>query len=106
MGLATGCVGMSVSDFERCTPSEFRAVWDAWQGREMRRERTSWEQTRTVCVSLLQPYAKKALRGVDVLRFPWDEAEESQEAAAQEQVETREELRARYREAIKQAGLR
>jgi hypothetical protein len=57
-------------------------------------------------VSLLQPYAKKALRGVDVLRFPWDEAEESQEAAAQEQVETREELRARYREAIKQAGLR
>jgi hypothetical protein len=106
MGLATGCVGMSLTDFERCTPSEFRAVWKAWQERETQRERRSWEQTRAVCVTLLQPYSKRALRGGDVLHFPWDDETESHPQQEAAEPLTHEEEMERYREARKRAGLK
>jgi hypothetical protein len=106
MGLATGCVGMSLRDFERCTPSEFKAVWEAWQGREQRRERTSWEQTRLLCTTLLQPYSKKALRVRDVMEFPWDTDVAPEEAPAAPKQPTREEEMERYRQAIRRAGLK
>jgi hypothetical protein len=107
MGLATGCVGMSLQDFERCTPSEFKAVWDAWQDRVLHAERTSWEQARMMCVSMLQPYSKKALRPQDVMAFPWDaEVTSSEETTAAPEKLTREEEMERYRQAIKRAGLK
>jgi hypothetical protein len=107
MGLATGCVGMSLRDFERCTPSEFQRVWEAWQDREQRRERTSWEQTRLLCTTLLQPYSKKALRPRDVMTFPWDTEEASpEETPAAPEKPTREEEMERYRQAIRRAGLK
>ena len=36
-----GCIGMSLDDFERCTPSEFYAAWKQWHEQMERMERSS-----------------------------------------------------------------
>lgn len=60
MGIATGCIGMSLRDFERCTPSEFRAVFDAWYGRAQALERSGWEQKlKSLRTALKQASAEK-----------------------------------------------
>lgn len=103
MGLATGCVGMSLSDFERCTPLEFKAVWEAWQEREQQRERGSWERARMVCTMVLQPYAKQALRPRDVLPLPWDDEWATEEPRTEL---THEETARRYAAARERFGLK
>ena len=56
-----GCIGMSLDDFERCTPSEFYAAWKQWHEQMERMERSSWERTRTLALVYAQPYSKHAL---------------------------------------------
>lgn len=63
---------MSLSDFERCTPSEFSAVAERWKERQERESRQEWERTRLLAAMSLQPYSKKPVRPTDVMRFPWD----------------------------------
>lgn len=72
MGLAMGCVGMCLNDFRRLTPSEFTAVFEAWQQRETYVERREWEQVRFLACSMLKPYSKKGLELTDICRFSWD----------------------------------
>lgn len=72
MGLAMGCVGMCLNDFYRLTPSEFAAVFEAWQQKETYAERRQWEQARFLACSVLKPYSKKNLELTDVCRFSWD----------------------------------
>ena len=69
MGLAMGCVGMCLNDFCRLTPSEFTAVFEAWQQQETYAERRGWEQARFLACSILKPYSKKSLELTDVCRF-------------------------------------
>ena len=66
-------MGMSLDDFSRCTPEEFRSVFDNWQELREYRMKESWEQIRMVCLCVLQPHSKNALSAKDVLSFPWDE---------------------------------
>lgn len=75
MGIALGCIGMSMQDFERCTPSEFKATFDAWNGGRERLERGEWERVRMSCLCSLQPYSKKKLRPTDIMEFPWEKQE-------------------------------
>lgn len=63
---------MSLSDFERCTPSEFSAVAERWKERREGDSRQEWERTRLLAAMVLQPYSKKPVRPSDVMRFPWD----------------------------------
>lgn len=105
MGMALGCIGMSMQDFERCTPSEFRAVFDAWNGREERRERGEWERVRMSCLCSIQPYSKKRLGVTDVMEFPW-EKEEKREKSKERREESMEEIKARYEAARRRFGLR
>ncbi len=72
MGIATGCVGMSRSDFERCTPSEFHQIYRQWSERDTRLYREGWEQTRTLIGFILPLYRTKE-KASDILPFPWDE---------------------------------
>lgn len=72
MGIALGCVGMSQSDFEQCTPSEFYAICHAWHERETQLERSRWERMRMECLCMLQPHSKKRLQARDVLEFAWE----------------------------------
>ncbi len=68
---------MSVDDFCRCTPSEFKAVYEAWAESEQRRERSAWERTRILCTTMLQPYSKNILEPKDVMQFEWDASTDS-----------------------------
>lgn len=108
LGIAMGCMGISRNDFCRCTPSEFYAVYDAWNERQTRLERGRWERMRTQCLCALQPYSKSKLRAEDIMRFPWDGENEERKASSSRSREddmSHEELMARYREAKKRAGL-
>lgn len=103
LGIAVGCIGMSVEDFCRCAPLEFEAVMDAWAERETRRERGAWERLRMECLCTLQPYAGGALEKEDVMRFAWDEdknAIHSRQERAYGNGVTREETVKRYREVL------
>lgn len=65
-------MGMSIQDFERCTPPQFKAAADAWSRQQERAEQTSWEQTRMLAMISNQVWSKKKLKPSDVMVFPWD----------------------------------
>lgn len=75
LGIALGCMGMSIKDFSQCTPSEFYESWQAYNEREERNERGEWERMRMVCLCSLQPYSKRGLTARDVMTFPWEKEE-------------------------------
>lgn len=93
---------MSPGDFERCTPSEFDAVYRKWKECEDSRERAGWERMRMHCICILQVFSKKRLEAGDVMSFPWDERN-----ARQDKREEcgREELLRRYEAAKRRRGL-
>lgn len=93
---------MSLSDFERCTPSEFSAVAGRWRDRQDGLARRGWERTRFLAAVSLQPYSRKPVRPEDVVRFPWDDGNGVRDAAPQGPPSTRgrmEEIAARVRRA-------
>ncbi len=94
---------MGLEDFERCTPSEFRAIFDAWQKQAARREQGEWERTRFGCLCMLQPYSRKKLRGVDVMKFPWEDTAQK-EQPPHEAMDPQEE-KARYEAAKRRYGI-
>ena len=107
LGIAMGCMGMSMDDFCRCVPSEFYAAYDAWIEMREARERGAWERMRMQCLCSLQPYSKDKLSPQDIMRFPWELSEERRVKSEEfsSTAEGREELMERYRAAIKRAGL-
>lgn len=94
-------MGMGMDDFCRCTPSEFRAAWDAWNEMRQMREREAWEQVRMQCLCTLQPWSKERLAARDIMEFPWDDTKEK----ASERIPDREEILRRYRKVKREAGL-
>ena len=53
------------------------------------------------CLCMLQPYSKNTLSPHDVMQFPWEE-----EAKKPQEEISNEELKRRYREAKRAAGLK
>lgn len=98
-----GCIGMSMDDFCRCTPSEFRATWDVWYEMHEQRERSAWERMRMQCLCSLQPYSSKNLDAKDIISFPWDDDVESKKET--KKID-KEEMMRRYQEAKAAAGLK
>ena len=97
LGVAMGCMHMSLDDFQTLRPAEFIAAADAWQSSQDADVRRSWEIARTVAAILLQPHARRRLTGRSVLQLPWDAAvatRSSQHAPAR----TREQQRRRFEE--------
>ena len=94
-----GCMGLGLDDFCSCTPSEFWKAYEAWHDQRESVVRESWEQTRVMCASFLQPYSKKRLTGKDVFPLPWDGSQEKEEEVNEE------ERRARYEAAKKRYGI-
>lgn len=95
-----GCIGMSRQDFCHCTPSQFKAIYDSWADTQNRAERLSWEQTRSLCLCMVQPHCKKQLRAEDIMKFPWDAKIKDPDADL-----TPEERKARYEAAKKRYGI-
>lgn len=94
-------MGMSRSDFERCTPSEFKSIWVKWKDRQEALSKESWEQLRWLMLTNLQPHSKKTLTLEDVLKFPWDNKKTSTAQPPQSQ----EEIQARFDKAKAKYGL-
>ena len=95
---------MSLSDFERCTPSEFAAVAARW--RECRDEilRQGWERSRFMAAMTLQPYSRKPVRPTDVASFPWDgESRKGADGTRRGAPSTRERMR-EIEERVRNAG--
>ena len=68
-----GCVGMSLDDFDHCTPSEFNAIAEQWRSNQRRLSIEGWDQARTIAVSVLQPYSKKPLKLTDICVLSFDQ---------------------------------
>ena len=106
LGIAMGCIGMSMDDFFRCTPSEFYAAYEAWNEMQTSRERGRWERIRMQCLCSMQPYSKSKLTPQDIMRFSWEERGKSEEERVKNKKPmSREEIMERYRAAKKRAGL-
>lgn len=68
-------MGMSLQDFDQCTPLEFEKIFEPWLRSQEAAFRTGWEQTRQLAMFILQPYASKMLEPRDVMEFEWDQPE-------------------------------
>lgn len=77
---------MTVDDFCRCTPSEFRAIYEGYVEAEQRRERAAWERARMQCVTILQPYSKNPLDPLDVFRFAWEKEADGEEILSTNEI--------------------
>ena len=95
---------MSIPDFDRCTPDEFRAIYDAWAKINDSENRVGWERARLLCLCLLLPYASKQLTPRDVMEFPWEITDTSEPVSISSTNDT-EEINQRYLEAKKRYGL-
>ena len=86
-----GCIGMSLDDFERSTPSEFSRIYDRWADRETRHIRDAWERTRTLVAFVLPIYrAKRSAK--QLLPFPWDHEKENAAPKGSGSIERMKEL--------------
>ncbi len=89
-----GCVGMSMQDFDRCTPFEFSEIVTAWHRLHESRMHQSWEQTRFLITGIMQPFCKDRLNPRDVMVFDWDE-KKPPKAVAKSTRERMEEIKRR-----------
>lgn len=103
LGLAVGCIGMSIDDFDRCTPLEFESICGKWHEARDQAYRTGWDQVRQLACCVLQPYSKKAISPEDVITFSWEKTD--RQPRAPETCEQREAERRRYEELKKARGL-
>ena len=100
-----GRMGMSLQDFDQCTPLEFEKIFEMWRESQEVAFRTGWEQTRQLAVCILLPYASKELKPLDVMEFPWDQPDANGQTRKKK---TRKELEAEkkhYEEVKKARGL-
>lgn len=65
-------MGMSLPDFEACTPIQFEEATRAFAEKEAAAARLGWEQARFTAMFALQPYSKKPLKPEDVCLFAWE----------------------------------
>lgn len=65
-------MGMSLSDFCSCTPSEFKKIYEIWYAREERQVHREWEMTRDIIVTYAQTHSTKVLDKQKIMPFPWD----------------------------------
>ena len=110
MGIAMGCIGMSLDDFCRCTPLEFEAIAAEYNNREQHYHQTGWEQTRFLALASLQPHTTHTLRPNDIMPLPWDyktqpKASCNSTSHEVETVQTQELLTQRYQAAKKRYNI-
>ncbi len=89
MGVAVGCIGMSLPDFCALTPSEFSATHQKWLEAQDVHERRAWERMRTLATFAVQPYSKKRLKPSDLMVFPWERHQEEDDIPAAKSTKDR-----------------
>lgn len=104
LGIAMGCIGLSLDDFCRCTPSEFYAVFDGWNQNRTAVYRTGWEQTRFLALAALQPHSSKPLRPGDIMPLPWETENRPDDTKKADEMSSAD-IMERYKAAKKRYGL-
>ena len=66
-------MGMSIEDFDLCTPHEFEEIASAWRRHNEDRYKEEWERVRKICCYVLAPYAKVKSEH-ELFPLPWDDA--------------------------------
>lgn len=97
-------MGMSLKDFDLCTPPEFKKIFEKWREGEEQQMRRSWEQTRQLALCMLQPWSKNNLEAEDVMVFSWERAAAPQHS--EQKAMTAAERKRHYEEVKKARGLR
>ena len=72
MGMAVGCIGISMAEFMAMEPDEFGHVCRAWQRMHDDRERAEWERMRLSATIGIQPHVRKKLTPRQLVPLPWD----------------------------------
>lgn len=72
MGVAVGCIGMSVDDFCACEYDEFESICKAWGEMNEGRTHDAWERTRVSAAICIQPHVKGRMTPEKLLPLPWD----------------------------------
>ena len=67
-----GCIGMSLEDFEQCTPSEFYAIYEQWKTKQEREHRDRWERARMIAAAAVQPHLTKVCTALELFPLSWD----------------------------------
>ncbi len=99
-------MGMSLQDFDLCTPLEFEKIFERWRLQAESDVRRSWEQTRQLAVVILQPYAQQPLCARDVMKFEWDDEEAGDGKICEKSAEESAAERRHYEEVKKARGLK
>ena len=72
MGVALGCIHLSLDDFLRLTLDEFNAVYKAYTEDREATYRNAWEQMRLLGTISISPHVKRAPTPQKLIPFPWD----------------------------------
>ena len=80
MGVALGCIHLSLDDFLCLRPEEFDAVYNASVGDREAEFRSGWEQTRTLASITIAPHVKRAPTPQKLLPLPWDKTKRRTES--------------------------
>ncbi len=102
LGIAVGCVGLSLDDFCRLNFEEFESICKSWREMNERQERDNWERTRILAAICIQPHIKKKITPRQLLPLPWDRTGNKQKSEAP--ILSREEQRARFEELKNKLG--
>ena len=101
MGVAVGCIGLSLDDFSNCDYDEFEAICKAWREMTEGKNREAWERTRITAAICIQPHCKKKITPKQLLPLPWDKKRHG--SGAQPEL-TPEQKRKRFEEIAHRLG--
>lgn len=72
VGVAVGCIGLSMDDLRRLTISEFETVVKHWTNERQRQHREEWEGMRLLATIIIQPHVRRKIAAKKLLPLPWD----------------------------------
>lgn len=72
MGVAVGCIGLSLDDFCGFYHDEFESIFEAWHDMTETADRASWERMRLLAAITVSPHTKKTVTPRKLLPLPWD----------------------------------
>jgi len=84
LGIAVGCIGLTVEDFSSLTPTQFDSIYAEWKKRQDALLEEEWKQTRFIVWSSLRPYSEK-LKVTDVFPLPSDNVKEVPDEAIEQE---------------------
>ena len=94
MGVAPGCIHLSLDDFLRLTPEEFDDIYKAYSDDREAVYRSGWEQTRILAAIVIAPHVKRPPSPQKLIPLPWDKTKRRTMSDAD--TITREESKARF----------